>query len=726
MIEHPEGAAPGGDPYYIVAAGVAADLPKLVLKHQDSFFVADPRGDFPNLPGSEFGFYVDGTRFLARLELRLEGKWPVVLNSSLSADTLEVAVDLANPDVVEGDRIALLGRTVRLARRMTMYENQLYQTFTVESFAETPHELVLSWDFESDFADVFEVRGFRRETRGTLLPVEHTTSAVRLSYRGCDGVLRTSHLLFDPAPSELSPTRAVHRLALRPGARVDLGLTVSAVVAPSSVPASLGRGEVMSRRREGRERHTAATAQIRTDHEYVNEWLARSRSDLHMLLTDTPQGPITYAGIPWYVAPFGRDSIIVALQLLPFEPEIARGTLRFLAAHQGRQIDDFTDQEPGKILHELRGGELAACREIAFIPYYGSVDATPLFVILLAEYLKWTHDRALALELWPVLERALEWMTGPGRLGDDDYLRYVCRSSRGLANQGWKDSFDAVMHADGRLAGSPIALVEVQAYLYAALVGAADVAEVLDRRDRVTPWRERARRLRERFERDFWMESEGYYALALDGEGQPCRVISSNPGHCLWAGIVDDARADRVGKRLLAEDLFSGWGLRTLSTRERRYNPMSYHDGSVWPHDTAIAALGLRRYGATEPFVALCTGLVEAALHCDGLRVPELFCGFPRLPGFGPTRYPVACSPQAWATGVVFHLLQGMLGLCPDARDNRLNLVDPVLPPWLSWIELHGLRLGDSSIDLLVSRGRHGAAVEVLDRRGAAEVIVRR
>jgi glycogen debranching enzyme len=538
-------------------------------------------------------------------------------------------------------------------------------------------------------------------------------------------VLRTTHLLFDPAPSELTPRRALYRLPLRPNARVELAVTVSAVVAPGAVPASIGRGEVISRRRQRRDRTTAGLAQIRTDHQYANEWIARSRSDLHMLTTETPLGSIAYAGIPWYVTPFGRDSIIVALQLLPFEPELARGTLRFLAAHQGRDVDDFTDREPGKILHELRGGEMAACREIPFIPYYGSVDATPLFAILLAEYLKWTNDRSLAIELWPAVELALDWITGPGRLGDEDYLRYVCRSSRGLGNQGWKDSFDAVMHADGRLAESPIALVEVQAYQYGALVAAASVAELLDQRDRAERWHAMARRLQERFERDFWMEADGHYALALDGEGRPCQVISSNPGHCLWMGIADGARAERVGKRLVAEDLFSGWGIRTLSTRERRYNPMSYHNGSVWPHDTAIGALGLRRHGATEAFLAVCTALFEAALHCPDLRVPELFCGFSRQAGFGPTRYPVACSPQAWAAGVVFHLIQGMLGLSPDAGANRLDLVDPVLPSWLTWIELRGLRLGDSSIDLLVSRGRHGAAVEVLARRGTAEIIVR-
>ncbi|HEX7788530.1 MAG TPA: amylo-alpha-1,6-glucosidase, partial [Methylomirabilota bacterium] len=442
--------------------------------------------------------------------------------------------------------------------------------------------------------------------------------------------------------------------------------------------------------------------------------------DLRMLTTRTPHGRIAYGGIPWFVAPFGRDSIITALQHLPFDPDLARGTLRFLAAHQGREDDEFTDQKPGKIMHEYRHGEMAACREIVFIPYYGSVDATPLFLMLVAEYLRWTDDRALLRELLPSIEAALGW------LDRSEYVTYASRSARGLVNQGWKDSHDAIMHEDGEPAVGPIALVEVQGYKYAALRGVADILEAEGRADEARKRREAAESLRKDFLHDFWMEDEGYCALALDGEGVPCRVISSNPAHALWTGIVPPGQAERIAKRLLGRDMFSGWGVRTLSQRMRRYNPMRYHNGSVWPHDTGIAAAGLRRYGFTDDFMTIATGLFEAAQYCDGRRLPELFCGFPRVSGYGPTPYPVACSPQAWAAGVVSQLLGEMLGLEPDARENRLTFRSPILPEWLPWVEVRGLRVGQSRLDVVVTRGREGAAVEVLERHGGAEIVVRR
>jgi glycogen debranching enzyme len=715
-----------GDRYYIVSSSIAADLPKLVIKHQESFLVADTRGNFPGLADSEFGFYVDGTRFLRHLELRLFNSRPIVLNAALADDTLQAAVDLTNPDVLERGHVVLVGHTIRLARLLTLYENQLYQNLTVESFAREPRELALSWHFAADFVDVFEVRGFTRARRGTMLPARFDRDAVHLSYRGLDEIVRGTHLAFDPPPDHLDQGQALYRLSIPPEGRIELSLIISATVEPGPVPKPLPLAEVMLRRREASLRLRREGTVIETDHEQFNHWLERSRHDLHMLLTATPSGLIPYAGIPWYVTPFGRDSLITALQLVPFEPEIARGTLRFLARHQGAVDDDFTDQQPGKILHEYRRGELAECREIPFIPYYGTVDATPLYLMLLAEYLRWTGDVALARELWPAAERALDWILGPGAPDADGYLKYLRRSPAGLENQGWKDSRDAIMHASGALATPPIALVEVQGYQYAALLSAAEVAEAIGRDEVPQALRERARFLRDRFEADFWLPQEGFYALALDGDGRPCRVISSNPGHCLWTGIVAPARAETVAKRLMSEDMFTGWGIRTLSARESLYNPMSYHNGSVWPHDSAIAAIGMRTYGFTEPFLRVATGLFHAVLEIEDMRMPELFCGFNRLAGYGPTRYPVACSPQAWAAGVVFQLLRGILALVPDATENRLTLNRPALPAWLSWIRVHGLRLRDSSVDLIVSRSRESAAVELLGRRGDAEVLVRR
>jgi glycogen debranching enzyme len=369
---------------------------------------------------------------------------------------------------------------------------------------------------------------------------------------------------------------------------------------------------------------------------------------------------------------------------------------------------------------------MANCREIPFIPYYGTVDATPLFVILLGEYLRWTGDVALVRELWPAARAALAWMADHGDRDGDGYLEYATRSPLGLRNQGWKDSEDAVMHADGSLAELPIALCEVQGYAYAAWQAAAELAEALGEPAGIDAWRARARALRTAFERDFWVPSEAFYALALDGRKRPCEVIASNVGHCLWTGIVDETRAEPVVKRLLADDMFTGWGMRTLSSRERRYNPMSYHNGSVWPHDNALAAQGFRRYGMPEHAVTLVSALFEASRHFDHHRLPELFCGFPRHADQGPISYPVACSPQAWAAGSVLSMLTALLGLDADANRRRLTLESPVLPPWLRWVEIHGLRVGDSRLDVSIVRGRDAASVELLSRQGNVELLVRR
>ena len=723
MTQTPHGDVIIGEHYYILASEAAAGLPKLVLKHDDAFLVANRRGDLPALPDSEFGFYVDGTRFLRQLELRVHGQRPIVLNAGVSEDALQAGIDLTNPDVALAPEVVLPGRSLRIARRLTVHAGQLYQLLLVETFSRDPLDLSIGLQFAADFVDVFEVRGHPRERRGELLPAVVDGATVRLAYRGLDKVIRATRLAFSPVPDQLDESGAEYRLTLAPGASVELTLVVSATTEPDAPPPAGGYGEALRRRRAVLERLDGA--EVRSNHDLFEVWVTRSRRDLHLLLTETPDGMMPYAGIPWYVAPFGRDALITALQVLPFEPAIAAGTLRFLARHIGRVDDAFTDQEPGKIMHELRRGEMAACREIPFIPYYGTVDAPPLFLLLLAEYWKWTADLAFARDLWPTAEAVLAWMQQAAD-AHGGYLTYARRSPRGLVNQGWKDSHDAIMHASGELAAPPIALAEVQGYQYAALLATAELAEAIGRPERAPDLRERARRLRERFEADFWLPDEAYYALALDREAQPCRVITSNAGHLLWTGLVSDSRAPLVARRLMADDMFTGWGVRTLASGERLYNPMSYHNGSVWPHDTAIAAVGMRRYGMADAFITLATSLFEAVLQFEHVRMPELLCGFSRVDDYGPTQYPVACAPQAWAAGVVFMLIGAMLGLAPDAAANQLTLNRPRLPGWLSWVELRNLRLRDSRMTLRASQGQDGAAIEMLSRQGNAELVVRR
>jgi glycogen debranching enzyme len=710
--------------FHIQASPDAAAIPKLVLKQDEAFVVTDRHGDLPAYFEGELGFYFEGTRHLRWFELRLNGERPLILDAQIAADNDQIMISLTNADIRRRGGSDLPRNTIHLDRRVALAGPHLLQSVTVSSFHDGPAELTLELIFNADFRDVFEVRGMQRPERGRLLGAERDDGVVRLGYRGLDGVLRTTVLRFDPSPTMIAASRAVYRLVVEPHAPQRIDIAASANAADTG-PAPRLAG-VVRRLRSSGGRLRSSVARITTDSDAFNALVARSLADLDMLMTETPQGRIPYAGVPWYVAPFGRDSLITALQLLPYHPETAASTLRFLAGRQGRVIDPFLDEEPGKIMHEYRRGEMANRREIPFIPYYGTIDATPLFVIVLAEYVRSTNDVALARALWPAARAAVAWMQEYGDADHDGYLEYATHSHLGLANQGWKDSGDSVMHADGTLAQPPIALVEVQGYAYAAYLAAAAVGRLLGDDADAEEWTRRATALREAFNRDFWLEHEGFYALALDGDKRPCEVVASNAGHALWSGIVDERRAATVAKRLLADDVFSGWGLRTLSARERRYNPMSYHNGSVWPHDNALATAGLRRYRLADHAITIASALFDAGRCFEHFRIPELFCGFPRRPDQGPISYPVACAPQAWAAGAPLQLLTALLGMHADAVERRLTFDSPVLPSWLRFVEITDLPVGDTRLDVAITRGREVASVELLGRRGDVELIVRR
>jgi glycogen debranching enzyme len=442
-----------------------------------------------------------------------------------------------------------------------------------------------------------------------------------------------------------------------------------------------------------------------------------------MLTSRTEQGLYPYAGVPWFSDPFGRDGLIVGLQSLWVAPQIARGVLRYLAANQAAHHDPVSDAAPGKILHEVRLGEMAVTGEVPFRRYYGSHDATPLFVVLAAAYLRQTDDAATISVLWPNIERALSWMATDGDPDRDGFLEYHRQSEDGLAQQGWKDSWDSIFHADGRLATGPIALAEVQAYAYAACVGAAEMAAKLGKHPRAAALAEQAVALRAAFDRAFWDEDLGTYAIALDGEKRRCRVRTSNAGHALYAGIALEERAERLVQTLMNDASFTGWGIRTVAAGEARYNPISYHNGSVWPHDNAIVARGLARYGFQDEAAKVLTGIFDASRHLELARLPELFCGFTRSDDEGPTRYPVACSPQAWASGAVYMLIEAVLGMEVDAENREVRLRHSRLPQFLEHLSIRGLRVGDARVDLQLERQRHGVGVRVTDRQGNVEVV---
>jgi glycogen debranching enzyme len=708
-------------PFYIPMTGPAA-RPRRSLKHDDTFIVLDSHGDIGASAGGPDGLFNADTRYLARLELVLDELQPLLLGSNLRDDNSSLAVDLTNPDIYQQGRIVLQKDILHIVRTIFLWRGTAYQRIGQQNHGDRPASFDLTLLFDNDFADLFEVRGEKRSRRGTGSSRLPGPTDVMLEYRGLDGVVRATALHFDPRPTRLAVNAATWHLDLKPHQVSSLFVAVSCNKPAGLRPARFFSG-LLAHRREMR-RSTADTTSVETSNNIFNEVLCQSMADLNMLMTDTPQGRYPYAGIPWYSTTFGRDGIITALQMLWIDPRVARGVLRRLAFHQAKAADPLDDAEPGKILHEMRGGEMAALREVPFAHYYGSVDATPLFVLLAGLYVERTGDEETLDELWPAIEAALGWIDGAGDPDGDGFVEYHRAAEQGLANQGWKDSYDAIFHADGRLAEGYIALAEVQGYVFAAKRVAARCALRMGLTEKAGQLATDAQTLAERFERTFWCEELGTYALALDGAKQPCKVRSSNAGQLLFSGMVREDRARRVAADLMRPHFFSGWGIRTVALGEARYNPMSYHNGSIWPHDNALIALGLSRYGLKHSLEHLFKGLFDAATYMDLRRLPELFCGFRREQRRGPTLYPVACAPQAWASATPFTLLEAALGLEFDAERGEIRLRNPRLPAFLNEVILRELRLKDASVDLRIRRHGDDVSLEVLHKRGQIQVSI--
>lgn len=707
--------------FYIQATGPSS-RPRHTLKHGDSFLVCDSHGDIGASAGGPDGLFNHDTRFLSRFELLIDGQQPLLLGSRIRDDNITLSADLTNADIYREGHMALPHDTIHIVRTMYIWGDVAHQRIHVANHGGDTADFTISLSVGADFSDLFEARGTRRAKRGTVHAPDVGADRIRLSYEGLDGKERSTVLCFEPKPERLVAGTATYALHLRGGEATTLFFSAACHGQSRPIEATFFKGFIDANRHE--KSLTRGVATVDSSNSIFNEIMCRSMADLYMLITDTPQGPYPYAGTPWYSTTFGRDGIITAIQMLWLDPAVARGVLARLAHYQATGFDAPSDAEPGKILHEMRGGEMAALREVPFGLYYGTIDATPLFIILAGLYFERTGDRDLIESLWPAIERGLAWMDTCGDRDGDGFLEYQRATDAGLQNQGWKDSFDSVFHADGRLAEGSIALVEVQGYAYAAKRHAANCARSLGLADRGDLLDEQARTLAERFEESFWCEDIGTYAIALDGAKQPCRIRTSNAGQVLWTGIARADRAHTMADGLVSPRFFSGWGIRTLAAGEPRYNPMSYHDGSVWPHDNSLIALGMARYGLSAQAERVFEGLFATASYMDLRRLPELFCGFRRRRGAAPTLYPVACAPQAWAAGTPLLLLQAVLGLEFDHRAQAIRFRKPRLPSFLDEVTIRNLGFGAAKADIILRRVGEDVSLRVLRSTGKLEVSV--
>ncbi len=711
------------DQYYVRATSALADDRTRVLKYGDTFAVLNRYGDIEPLGFGQFGLFHSETRHLSRMTMQLNQQTPMLLSSTIREDNAFLAVDMTNLDTSTRSENGLPRETIHLFRSKFLDQATCHEQIRLINYGLQPLQISLSFQFEADFADIFEVRGTKRGKKGTRLPDSLDGDCAVLSYQGLDDVNRKTRIAFTPKPRALTTRHARYEFTLEPKKEQSVFINVSCE--RDSVPVTSasyhGAFDTLHKRYEEGRLHEC---QISTSDKRVNSWLKRSEADLRMLTDGNPEGAYPYAGVPWFATVFGRDGLITALECLWIAPHIAKSVLQYLAEQQATEEIPEQDAEPGKILHEMRRGEMAALKEVPFGRYYGSVDSTPLFIILAAGYFLRTGDREFLAKIWLNIQAALRWIDRYGDMDGDGFVEYARRSNTGLVQQGWKDSNDSVFHADGQLAEAPIALCEVQAYTYAAKRAAAHLAKEFGKSSFAVQLDSEADRLQQRFENDFWCEEIGMYALALDGKKQQCKVRSSNAGQTLFSKISSREHAASLCKELMTTHLFSGWGVRTIGAGEVRYNPMSYHNGSVWPHDNALIGLGLSMYGFQDAVASILNGLYEASLHVDLHRLPELFCGFhKRLDSNGPTLYPVACAPQAWAAGAPYLLLQASLGLSVKALERKVCFANPILPPTIDEVRITNLQVAGGECDVLVRRYSGGVALDVLRKKGAIEVI---
>ena len=712
-IAHPQ--------YYIATTSSPADDRARVLKYGRMFFVFDRLGDVQTSGLGEEGLFYDGMRHLSELSLNLWNARPLLLSSTVATNNFLFTADLANLDVFSEGAMVIHRGTLHLVRSRFLWRDSCFEKLLFVNHGLEDLEIPVRIGFDADFTDIFEVRGTTRERKGQRLREQITGNSVVLSYEGLDHVVRQTCIRSDASGVQASATGLEFELSLRPKETVTVQLEVCCNSHAGAE--SVGYTDALSSARFELAEMGRAFPQITSSNSRFSDWMARSISDLEMMIAGNPEPNYPYAGVPWFSTVFGRDGIITALQTLWLNPSIAKGVLEFLAKSQADESDSVADSEPGKILHEMRKSEMAELGEVPFGCYYGSVDATPLFIMLAGAYYDRTGDRPFLEKLWPHIQRALTWIDDFGDVDGDGFVEYARHSINGLVQQGWKDSNDSIFHADGTIAEAPIALCEVQGYVYAAKLAAARLTRALGDVKQCCELEVQAEALRTQFEEQFWCEDLGTYALALDGRKRPCRVRASNAGHCLYTGIASPERARRVAETLMNADSFTGWGIRTIPTTESRYNPLSYHNGSIWPHDNSVIANGMAKYGSKKMAGQVLLALLDLSSEVELHRLPELFCGLQRRPSEGPTLYPVACSPQAWAAAAPFLILEGCLGISVQADRGRIIFDRPFLPEGIPQLSIRGLRCGNVAVDLLLERRNDSVLVHFDNQQEGIEIV---
>lgn len=708
--------------YYIAAGSPPTDDRRGVLKYGSCFAVFNRYGDIEPLGLGEHGIFFNGSRHLSEYVLWLWDAPPLLMSSTVKSDNFSFTADLANVDVVERQQVQIPRGILHVVRSRFLWKGVAYEEIRFVNYGLMNLMIPMRLAIGADFADIFEVRGTRREKRGHRLDDEITRDSIRMRYEGLDRIERQTLIQCDPAPSNISSSEIRFETSLGPGQSAIFHMSIACD--PEPLQTSVGYVRAMAGAETELNAVSSKICEISSHNDRLNRWIRRSLSDVEMMTLGNPENNYPYAGVPWFSTVFGRDGIITATEMLWVAPWIAKGVLHYLASTQATEVNEEAESQPGKILHETRTSEMANLGEVPFGRYYGSIDSTPLFIMLAGSYLESSGDREFVQSLRPHIDLALEWIDRYGDIDGDGFVEYKRHGDKGLIQQGWKDSNDSIFHPDGTIADAPIALCEVQGYVYAAKLAAAKMFGSWGDDRRQAALESQAAELQHRFEEAFWCEDLSTYAIALDGQKRPCRVRTSNPGHCLFTGIVNRLRAPLVAHTLLSPDFFTGWGVRTVGSHESRYNPLSYHNGSVWPHDNAIAAAGMARYGHRDFAGRILMGLLDVSSAVELNRLPELFCGVDRRPGEGPTLYPVACSPQSWAAGAVFLLLQCCLGIRVEAEKKTLVFERPYLPEGIPQLWIRDLCISDCRLSLFLERDAGTVRVEVIEKQGEVNVVL--